>query len=149
MRGRWVGKVVTAALSVLAVTAAACSSSPMTTTATIPAPTGLPSFYSVPTTVPSSAPGTLVKSELIASDGIHGRVYRVLYVSESIYGKPTLVTGLVMVPETPAPAGGYPVVTWGHGTNGMADQCAPSFGSVPSGAPAEPVARPGVGGHRQ
>jgi hypothetical protein len=120
-----VAKVVTAALSVLAVTAAACSSS--LTTATIPAPTGLPSFYSVPTKVPSSTPGTLVKSELIASDGIHGHVYRVLYVSESIYGKPTLVTGLVMVPDTPPPSGGYPVVTWGHGTNGMADQCAPSL----------------------
>lgn len=125
MRGRRVAKVVTAALSVLAVTAAACSSS--LTTATIPAPTGLPSFYSVPTKVPSSTPGTLVKSELIASDGIHGHVYRVLYVSESIYGKPTLVTGLVMVPDTPPPSGGYPVVTWGHGTNGMADQCAPSL----------------------
>ena len=50
-----------------------------------------------------------------------------MYVSESVYGKPTVVTGLVMVPDTPAPAGGYPVVTWGHGTNGMADQCTPSL----------------------
>jgi hypothetical protein len=108
---------------------AACGSSPTPATsviASLPAPAGLPSFYSVPVQVPST-PGTLVKSELIASDGIHGHVYRVLYVSESVSGKPTLVTGLVMVPFTSPPAGGYPVVTWGHGTNGMADQCAPSL----------------------
>jgi hypothetical protein len=108
---------------------AACSSSPTAATsvsASIPAPAGLPSFYSVPVQVPST-PGTLVKSQLIGSDGIHGHVYRVLYVSESVYSKPTLVTGLVMVPDTPPPSGGYPVVTWGHGTNGMADQCAPSL----------------------
>jgi hypothetical protein len=108
---------------------AACGSSPTPATsvsASIPAPPGLPSFYSVPVQAPST-PGTLVKSQLVASDGIHGHVYRVLYVSESIYGKPTLVTGLVMVPDTPPPPGGYPVVTWGHGTNGMSDQCAPSL----------------------
>ena len=108
---------------------AACGSNPTPATsvsASIPAPPGLPAFYSVPVQVPS-APGTLVKSQLVASDGIHGHVYRVLYVSESIYGKPTLVTGLVMVPDTPPPSGGYPVVSWGHGTNGMADQCAPSL----------------------
>ena len=32
-----------------------------------------------------------------------------------------------MVPNTRAAAGGYPVVTWGHGTNGMADMCTPSL----------------------
>jgi pimeloyl-ACP methyl ester carboxylesterase len=31
------------------------------------------------------------------------------------------------VPNTAPPAAGYPVVTWGHGTNGMADVCAPSL----------------------
>jgi pimeloyl-ACP methyl ester carboxylesterase len=108
---------------------AACSSNPTPATAvsaSLPAPAGLPSFYSVPVEVPST-PGTLVKSQLVPSDGIHGHVYRVLYVSESVYGKPVLVTGLVMVPFTPPPSGGYPVVSWGHGTNGMADQCAPSL----------------------
>ena len=109
--------------------ASACSSSPTTgalDAGSHPAPAGLPSFYSYLTAVPST-PGTLIKWEQVAGDGIHGHVYRVQYSSESVYGKPTLVTGLVMVPDTPPPAGGYPVVTWGHGTNGMADQCAPSL----------------------
>ena len=88
---------------------------------------GLPSFYSVPTQLPPGPPGTLMKAEQIAAPGIDGTVYRVMYLSETELGRPVAVTGLVMVPTSPAPAGGYPVVTWGHGTNGMAPQCAPSL----------------------
>jgi pimeloyl-ACP methyl ester carboxylesterase len=87
----------------------------------------LPAFYSVPKLGPSTAPGTLIKDEKVPSGAIHGTVYRVMYVSENVHGAPVLVTGLIMVPNTPAPATGYPIVSWGHGTNGMADQCAPSL----------------------
>jgi pimeloyl-ACP methyl ester carboxylesterase len=50
-----------------------------------------------------------------------------MYMSESATNHAVPVTGLVVVPSQSAPKGGYPVVTWGHGTNGMADQCAPSL----------------------
>jgi pimeloyl-ACP methyl ester carboxylesterase len=50
-----------------------------------------------------------------------------MYVSENAAGGLVMVTGLVFVPQRPAPAGGYPVLSWGHGTNGMATQCAPSL----------------------
>src|SRR5579862_9003875 len=92
----------------------------------IPAPKGLPAFYSVPQPIPTKI-GKLIKSQQIASTGVDGTVYRVMYVSETQLGKPVAVTGLVIVPNTPAPAGGYPVVSWGHGTNGMADSCTPSL----------------------
>jgi alpha-beta hydrolase superfamily lysophospholipase len=88
---------------------------------------GLPSFYSVPTHLPAGPPGTLLKSEQLPSAGIDGTVYLVMYLSETELGAPVAVTGLVMVPTTSPPPGGYPVVTWGHGTNGMAPQCAPSL----------------------
>jgi fermentation-respiration switch protein FrsA (DUF1100 family) len=117
----------TVVMAVTAVLATACGSSATPTAATVAAPAGLPSFYSVPTVVPTTGPGTLIKSEAVAAKGIDGHVYRVLYTSEDVHGRPSLVTGLVMVPDTAPPAGGYPVVTWGHGTNGMADQCAPSL----------------------
>jgi alpha-beta hydrolase superfamily lysophospholipase len=87
----------------------------------------MPAFYTVPSQLPSSAPGALIKSEKVPSGAIHGTVYRVMYVSEDVHGAPVPVTGLIMVPTAPAPATGYPIVTWGHGTNGMADQCAPSL----------------------
>jgi hypothetical protein len=87
----------------------------------------LPSFYSVPATLPSRTPGTLIKYAKTAAKGIDGTTYRVMYVSENTQGKPIAVTGLVMVPHTTPPAGGYRVVSWSHGTNGMATQCAPSL----------------------
>lgn len=88
---------------------------------------GLPPFYAVPSHLPSDMPGTLIKDEKVAPDGIDGTVYRVMYVSETTKGRPIAVTGLVMVPRSAPPAGGYPVVSWAHGTNGMAPQCAPSL----------------------
>src|SRR6202043_778109 len=54
-------------------------------------------------------------------------VDRVLYGSRTVHNQPTPVPGVIIVPKGPAPAGGWPVVTWGHGTNGMADICAPSL----------------------
>jgi pimeloyl-ACP methyl ester carboxylesterase len=120
----------------LGLLAAACSSSskasgPQPTTATttaapIPAPKGLPAFYAVPQPVPTKT-GTLIKSEKVAVPDVHGTVYRVMYVSQTVDDKPVAVTGLIIVPKAAPPAGGYKVVTWGHGTNGMADVCTPSL----------------------
>jgi len=111
-------------LILLCVLGAACGSS---NPSSLPAPAGLPAFYSVPQPLPSGPAGTLIKSQKVAVGGLHGAVYRVMYMSESVQNKPVVVTGLVIVPDRPAPPGGYPVVSWGHGTNGMADQCAPSL----------------------
>jgi Secretory lipase len=119
--------LVTAILVLVATVAAACSSSPAAPS-TIAAPKGLPSFYSVPQPLPPGPPGTLIKApQKVAVSGIDGTVYRVMYISESVLNARVAVTGLVIVPDKPAPAGGYPVVSWGHGTNGMADSCAPSL----------------------
>ncbi len=110
-----------------AMSVAACGSSSPASSPSIPAPPGLPSFFAVPQPLPKTGPGTLLKSQRITVAALHGTTYRVMYLSESVTGKPVPVTGLVIVPDKPAPSGGYPVVTWGHGTNGMADQCAPSL----------------------
>ena len=50
----------------------------------------------------------------------------VVYVSESVHGQAIAVSGLIALPSQPAPAGGYPVISWAHGTIGSADQYAPS-----------------------
>lgn len=124
------GRAVLGALVMVGAVAAACSSSPAPSKglAPLPAPKGLPGFYSVPQPLPTGGPGTLVKApQKVTVSALHGTVYRVMYMSESVRNKPVVVTGLVIVPDTPAPAGGYPVVSWGHGTNGMADSCAPSL----------------------
>ncbi|MFJ6094893.1 alpha/beta hydrolase family protein [Williamsia muralis] len=50
----------------------------------------------------------------------------ITYSSEDASGNAIVVSGTVAVPRTPAPAGGYPVISWAHGTTGVADACAPS-----------------------
>jgi pimeloyl-ACP methyl ester carboxylesterase len=108
--------------------AAGCGSG---TGGAIPAPKGLPAFYAVPQPLPPTA-GTLLKYERVGAPGLDGTVYRVMYVSQSVGGRPVATTGLVIAPRRPAPGGGYPVVSWAHGTNGMADICAPSLQPIPA-----------------
>lgn len=50
----------------------------------------------------------------------------VLYRSTRLDGRPTAVSGAIALPKGKAPAGGWPVITWAHGTTGIADQCAPT-----------------------
>jgi hypothetical protein len=106
--------------------ASAVSGASGTSAKVIPPPAGLPAFYSVPQPFPTTV-GKLVKSQPVASPGLHGTMYRVMYVSLSVRNKPVAVTGVIAVPNGTPPAGGFPVVSWGHGTNGMADVCAPSL----------------------
>jgi hypothetical protein len=94
--------------------------------AATPTPKGLPSFYSVPSNIPSK-PGSVIKYQRIVDTSVTGSTYRIMYTSLSVTNKPVPVTGLIYVPNTAAPPGGYPVVSWGHGTDGMADICAPSL----------------------
>ncbi|NLU84744.1 lipase family protein [Rhodococcus sp. HNM0569] len=50
----------------------------------------------------------------------------VTYLSEGADGRPVLVSGTVAIPAGDAPEGGWPVVSWAHGTTGVGDPCAPS-----------------------
>ena len=86
----------------------------------------LPSFYQVPPTIPKT-PGTIIKYQRISVPGVSGTSYRIMYVSTNLKNQPVAVTGLAFVPRTPAPSGGYDIISWGHGTVGMAIQCAPSL----------------------
>jgi pimeloyl-ACP methyl ester carboxylesterase len=55
------------------------------------------------------------------------RMVRVLYRSTTVAGEPTPVSGTLMFPKGDPPRRGWPVVTWAHGTAGVADRCAPSL----------------------
>jgi dipeptidyl aminopeptidase/acylaminoacyl peptidase len=58
--------------------------------------------------------------------------YRILYYSQSIAGADIAVSGTVVIPGQPSPAGGYPIATWAHATDGLAAQCAPSLQVTPT-----------------
>jgi pimeloyl-ACP methyl ester carboxylesterase len=120
---------ITAACSSSAKTGAPATSTTPTTPvsqAPLPAPKGLPAFYSVPQPLPDT-PGKLLKSAAVPVPGMHGTMYRVMYVSHTVKDEPAAVTGLIAIPNGTPPAGGFPVVSWAHGTDGQADQCAPSL----------------------
>ncbi|MFI5042605.1 MAG: lipase family protein [Acidimicrobiales bacterium] len=134
-------RMLAAAAVALGVLLAACTSGVLSThqaspapTVTSPPPAGLPAFYGVPDPLPAGRPGDVVKAEQLGATGMHGTVWRVMYHSRSLQGADIVVTGLIAIPATPPPAGGYQVVSWAHGTSGIADTCAPSLQPAQSSA---------------
>lgn len=84
------------------------------------------SFYDVPDPLPTGDHGDLIRWQRVEGVDVPGFVWRVMYLSESRRGDPIAVTGLVAAPHGEAPPEGRPVLTWAHGTTGLADHCAPS-----------------------
>lgn len=76
-----------------------------------------------------SRPGALVRSEAGTGYDLPGGVTatRIAYASRDANGRPVLATGVVLLPPGKAPAGGWPVIAWAHGTAGVARVCAPSL----------------------
>lgn len=87
-------------------------------------------FYDYSAALPS-APGKLLRRDTLPAAlglALAGSEWRMLYTStDGNTGRGQLVTsGAVFYPKGTAPAGGWPVVAWAHGTVGIADRCAPS-----------------------
>ncbi|MFD4179897.1 lipase family protein [Rhodococcus sp. NPDC058514] len=59
-----------------------------------------------------------------------GRGYRITYGTTDHRGSPALSSGAIYLPRGTAPPGGWPVVSYAHGTVGVADQCAPSTAGI-------------------
>ena len=58
--------------------------------------------------------------------GTTSRAFRLRYVTTDARGRRAVSTGTLFLPKGRAPSGGWPVVSWAHGTSGLADKCAPS-----------------------
>ncbi len=82
-------------------------------------------FYEPPSPLPAKAPGTIIRTMAIVAPA-GARAWKVLYHSRSVDGRDVAVSGVVVAPAGTAPKGGRTVLTWAHGTTGLADQCAPS-----------------------
>ena len=111
-----------AALALLPAAAPAATATPRK------APSGL-RFYTPPRPLPKGKPGDVIWSRPAsrqASLSAASRNVVVLYRSADAAGRPIAVSGLVALPKGKAPKGGWPVISWSHGTTGIADACAPS-----------------------
>lgn len=84
-------------------------------------------FYVPPDPLPEGRPGDLLRYQDLGVVG-GGRGYKILYLSESVAGEPIAVSGLAALPDD----GSFdrPVLSWAHGTTGLADACAPSKETV-------------------
>ncbi len=83
-------------------------------------------FYQSTAAEAAGAPGTIIRSEtMLGPTG--AAATRVLYRSTGLNGEPIAVSGVVIVPQGAAPAGGRPIVAWAHPTSGVAPKCAPSL----------------------
>jgi len=72
-------------------------------------------------------PGSVIREEVTDDDRNGATDYRVLYRSIGLHGEPIAVSGTIIVPVGPAPAGGRPIVAWAHPTSGLVPQCGPSL----------------------
>ena len=96
----------------------------------------VPPFYSPPSPLLKGSPGALIREEKVT--GVPGvpagaTVWRILFHSRSIYGADIAESGYVVVPSGAPPEGGFPVLSWAHGTTGFAGVCAPSLFSSAAG----------------
>jgi pimeloyl-ACP methyl ester carboxylesterase len=89
----------------------------------------LTKFYDTPEPLPAGKPGELIRSEDTDDYRLSYQVstVRILYHSRSPQGEDLAVSGVVLLPEGTPPAGGWPIVAWGHDFSGSARQCAPSL----------------------
>src|ERR671914_1362932 len=90
------------------------------------APLGL-KLYKPPANLRSYEQGELIWARK-AENSLRqaSRTWTLLYRSTSLRGKAIGVSGFLMPPKGKPPKRGWPVVSWAHGTTGIADSCAPS-----------------------
>ena len=126
IRRRLGGLVLLGACALPGAAIAAAPTSPETATPALPQEfaSGDPAFYEVPNPIPAGEHGDLVRWQVVASSFTNR--YRIMYLSETVAGAPTVVTGLVEAPDDLAPFGGWRLLLYGHSATGFGDHCAPS-----------------------
>jgi pimeloyl-ACP methyl ester carboxylesterase len=90
------------------------------------APPGL-QLYKPPNNLESYQRGDLIWARRVENPLPQAsRTWTLLYRSTSLRRKAIGVSGFVMLPKGKPPKQGWPVISWAHGTSGIADSCAPS-----------------------
>jgi acetyl esterase/lipase len=85
-------------------------------------------FYSPPKPLKGRHGGLIWARRQTGPDALKRNSRLLLYRSKSVDGDVVAVSGSLTLPRGPKPRGGWPVVTYAHGTVGIADACAPTRG---------------------
>jgi pimeloyl-ACP methyl ester carboxylesterase len=92
-------------------------------------------FYTPPAALPKGPHGTPIWQRKLTGPAVLKSAKSnklLLYRSQAVDGKTIAVSGTVAIPKGKAPKAGWPVITWAHGTVGIADACAPSLAGTQS-----------------
>lgn len=91
-------------------------------------------LLSVAGPIANAAPGELIATQRFPVEWGDG--YIVTYRTEGSDGASTLARGLLMLPDGPAPAGGWPMISFDHGASGLGPTCgASSSATLPVDVP--------------
>ena len=85
-------------------------------------------FYDDAAKVPAKH-GKLIRAKGLTGAGVPpggSKTQLLLYSVKGVTGSNVAVSGTITYPKGKKPKKGWPVVTWAHGTTGIADKCAPS-----------------------
>jgi acetyl esterase/lipase len=84
-------------------------------------------FYTASEQELAGKPGTIIGREQVPGAPLEAQAYRVVYRSTGLKDQPIAVSGMIIIPPGPAPAGGRAIVAWAHPTTGVVPRCAPSL----------------------
>jgi alpha-beta hydrolase superfamily lysophospholipase len=118
-------------LAVFAVSASLlATAAPVVAAAAVAAGPPGPAFYVPPAPLPAGRHGDVIWSRPLTSSAALPHAAQnllVLYHTTSVDGRDVAVSGTVAVPNGTPPQGGWPVISWAHGTTGDAPSCTPSM----------------------
>lgn len=87
----------------------------------------VPPFYdAVSKMSPTGKLGQVIKKEPVKTAIKGAQAWRIAYISSDVADRKTISTGLVVAPVGQPPNEGRPIIAWGHGTTGTAQNCGPS-----------------------
>jgi pimeloyl-ACP methyl ester carboxylesterase len=92
-----------------------------------PGPKGA-AFYKPPANAKGKHGALIWARRQTGADALNRGSRLLLYRSTGVDGKPNAVSGSLALPKGKPPKGGWPVITYAHGTTGSADTCAPTRG---------------------
>lgn len=78
-----------------------------------------------PTSAQSVAgqPGRAIALTQLGEWGGLDRVLRLSYLTKDARGAVVPASGIVALPDGPRPRGGWPIISWAHGTSGLGESC--------------------------
>ncbi len=93
-------------------------------------------FYTPPRALVAGPHGSVIWARRLTGPAVlrgAGTNELLLYRSVGVRGAPVAVSGTLALPAGRPPRGGWPVISWGHATVGLADRCAPTRSDVLNG----------------